>query len=302
MHKLCAYTLVAVGLSLTGCGSSKQNDEKAQELSKELERTKQELAEARAQANEAAQDADRNATSGTPTGTAPAAPPAPRSPRPPTKETSSSRPAAGQQPPASSEAETRQNAVAEQTRPPAQTGSNVAAAPRLHVVPAGTAIRIRTISPLSTKTARAGSTFEATLAEPLVVDGYTVAKRGATVTGVVASSDPGGRTRGRASLTLGLRSIAASNGQSLEVRTEDVSRTAASSVKKDAAKVGIATGVGAAIGAIAGGGKGAAIGAGVGAAGGTGVAVATRGDAAEIPSETVLTFTLSAPVNVREGR
>ena len=65
-------------------------------------------------------------------------------------------------------------------------------------------------------------------------------------------------------------------------------------------KVGVASGIGAAIGAIAGGGKGAAIGAGAGAAGGTGLVLGTRGEAAELPAETVLSFKLAAPVNVQE--
>jgi hypothetical protein len=68
--------------------------------------------------------------------------------------------------------------------------------------------------------------------------------------------------------------------------------------KKDVARTGIAAGAGAVIGAIAGGGKGAAIGAGVGAAGGTGVAMATRGDPAVIPTETLIQFELTAPATV----
>ncbi len=67
-------------------------------------------------------------------------------------------------------------------------------------------------------------------------------------------------------------------------------------------KVGIASGIGAAIGAIAGGGKGAAIGAGAGAAGGTGMVLGTRGEAAQIAPETVISLKLSSPVTVQELR
>jgi hypothetical protein len=157
---------------------------------------------------------------------------------------------------------------------------------------------VRTIGRLSTKDATNGTPFEATLAEPLVVDGHTLAKRGATVTGVVTNSDPGGRVKGVASLSLALRSLVTADGDKVQLSTSAVTQDAKKSTKKDAIKVGIGSGIGAAIGAIAGGGKGAAIGAGAGAAGGTGVAMATRGDPAEIPSETVLTFRLSAPVSV----
>ena len=70
--------------------------------------------------------------------------------------------------------------------------------------------------------------------------------------------------------------------------------------KKDAAKIGIGAGAGALIGGIAGGGKGAGIGALVGGGGGTAVVLATRGDPAVVPSETVLNLKLSAPLTVTE--
>ncbi len=73
---------------------------------------------------------------------------------------------------------------------------------------------------------------------------------------------------------------------------------AQSTKKKDAKKIGIASGVGAAVGAIVGGGKGAAIGAGAGAGAGTAGVLTTRGDAAVIGSESVITFELSEPVTV----
>lgn len=166
-------------------------------------------------------------------------------------------------------------------------------------LPAGTAIAVRTVEAISTKTATSGQRFEATLADDLREDGQLIAKRGARVEGRVVESDPGGRVKGTASLTLQLSSLQLANGATAELSTGSVSRAAAKSTKKDALKVGIASGVGAAIGAIAGGGKGAAIGAGAGAAGGTGVVLGTRGDAATVPSESVLTFTLRSPITVK---
>jgi hypothetical protein len=90
------------------------------------------------------------------------------------------------------------------------------------------------------------------------------------------------------------------DGRRLPVRTSSHSQLAKSSTKKDVTKGAITTGIGAAIGAIAGGGKGAAIGAGAGAAGGVGLAMMTKGAAAEIPAETVITLTLSSDVRVQE--
>lgn len=173
--------------------------------------------------------------------------------------------------------------------------------PREFTVAAGTSIPVRTITALSTKTARDGDRFEATLTKDLVVDDYLVAPRGASVTGVVTNSDPGGKVKGLASISVALTSIAGANGP-IAVQTASVGQQAKSTKKKDAAKIGIGAGIGAAIGAIAGGGKGAAIGAGIGGAGGTGMVMMTKGDAAVIPSESVLTFRLSAPVTVTEKK
>lgn len=170
--------------------------------------------------------------------------------------------------------------------------------PKPVVLAEGTPIRVRTTNALSTKTAATGETFTATLEEPIVEDGKVIAAKGATVTGVVSNSDPGGRVKGVASLSVRLKSIELANGKTLDVSTSAVGRQAAKSTKKDALKIGIGSGIGAAIGAIAGGGKGAAIGAAAGGGAGTGAVLATRGEAAVIPSETVLTFSLSNPVTV----
>jgi len=182
----------------------------------------------------------------------------------------------------------------------AEEAKRAAAPPPEHTLAAGTPLAVRTLGEVSTKTGATGSLFEATLAEPLVIDGYTVAPKGAPVEGVVTNSDPGGRVKGVASITVGLRSVTMADGRRLAIKTSAVSQDAKKSKKKDAAKIGITTGIGAAIGAIAGGGKGAAIGAGAGAAGGTGMVMATHGDPAVIPAESLLTFKLSAPATFQE--
>jgi hypothetical protein len=160
------------------------------------------------------------------------------------------------------------------------------------VVPEGTTLKARLIPTLSTKTHSVGDTFEATLAEPLVVDGRTVAPAGSDLTGKVVEADKGGRVEGRARIAVQLTALNIPDGSRIEIRTDTVSQTARATKKKDATKIGIGSGVGAAIGAIAGGGKGAAIGAAAGGGAGTGAVLATRGDPAVLPSETVLSFRL----------
>jgi hypothetical protein len=165
-------------------------------------------------------------------------------------------------------------------------------------VPEGTVITVRTTSTLSTKTQQSGEAFTASLAEPLVVGSAVIAPKGSIVEGKVVEADAGGRVKGVAQISVRLARLTTGQGRNVDLSTNVIAREAATSKKKDAVKVGIGSGVGAAIGAIAGGGKGAAIGAAAGAGAGTGAVLATRGDAATIPSETVLKFKLTAPLTV----
>jgi hypothetical protein len=153
---------------------------------------------------------------------------------------------------------------------------------------------------MSTKTVKTGDRFEASLTAPIVVNGVLIAPRGARATGIVSNSDPGGRVKGVASLSLQLESVRAADGQAIHLQTAPFVQQARTTKKKDAAKVGIGAGVGAAIGALAGGGKGAAIGAGVGGGAGLATGLATHGAPAELPAETVIKFSLATPVLVTE--
>ncbi|MFN7934570.1 MAG: hypothetical protein U0R19_14660 [Bryobacteraceae bacterium] len=180
---------------------------------------------------------------------------------------------------------------------PAASPAPVRRAPAPIVLDAGTNIRVRSTTALSTKNNAAGDAFHGSLDAPLTVDGKVVAEKGARVQGVVANSDPGGRVKGVASISVRLTSIETDKGP-VAVRTSTVTHQARTTKKNDAIKVGIGSGIGAAIGAIAGGGKGAAIGAGAGAGAGTGVVLATRGEPAVVPAESVLSFRLTDSVKL----
>ncbi len=143
---------------------------------------------------------------------------------------------------------------------------------------------------------KSGDVFSVILEEPITADGWVVAGRGARVDGRIAAADKGGRLRGRASIGLELTSLTTSDGRKLEIVTNEVTTEAIAAHKKDAAKVGIGAGAGAAVGGIAGGGSGAAVGALIGA----GVGAAQRGEAADVPAETVITFLLRSPLTIRE--
>ncbi len=156
-------------------------------------------------------------------------------------------------------------------------------------IPAGTHIPVRFGSELSSGTARAGQTWEGTVARDVVVNGRTVAKSGDLARGVVSAVESSGRLHHPGVLKVRLTSV---SGRS--VRTALVSRQGQSHTKSNVTKMGGGAAAGAVIGALAGGGKGAAIGSVAGGAAGTGVAAATGKKEAIIPAEATLTFTTTA--------
>ena len=159
-------------------------------------------------------------------------------------------------------------------------------------------ITVRTTRVLSTKTVKTGDVFSAILEEPVKVADWEVVPAGARIDGRIVTADDGGRLKGKANLSIELTSLTAGDGQKVEIVTTPVSAEAAANKGKDAKRVGVGAGAGAAIGAIAGGGSGAAVGALVG--GGAGAAM--RGDAAEIPAESVVSFELRSPVTIQEKK
>jgi hypothetical protein len=161
-------------------------------------------------------------------------------------------------------------------------------------------IPVRLVDGLTSERNLPGDWFTATLDKELVVDGFVIAERGARVQGRVVASDKGGRVKGVSALAVELVRLNTSDGQAVEIRTDGFERRAEETHRQDAEKVGAGAALGAVIGAIAGGGKGAAIGAGVGGGAGAGTVMATRGNAATLPSETRVTFRLKAPVTITE--
>ena len=155
-------------------------------------------------------------------------------------------------------------------------------------IPAGTRVTVRLGQSLSSESARAGDTFEGTVAQDVVVNGTTI-KAGAPVKGKVTFAKASGRLKTPGQITIRLTSI---DGQ--PVSTSAVSRKGESHTKSNATKIGGGAAAGALIGALAGGGKGAAIGAGVGAGAGTGVAMATGKKDVVLGAESSYTFTVTS--------
>jgi hypothetical protein len=157
---------------------------------------------------------------------------------------------------------------------------------------------------LSTRSARDGQSFSATVQQPARFQGWTI-------TGRVSNLQRSGRITGRSEMTLTFDSIALRDGRTYRfagilqsVRTTDgevVKVDNEGSVRDDnqttktAQRAAIGTALGAIIGAIAGGGKGAAIGAVLGAGGGAGSVYVQGRDDLDLNSGTELTIRSSGP-------
>jgi len=157
---------------------------------------------------------------------------------------------------------------------------------------------------LTTKLSQQGDLFTMTVRDPSQFEG-------AVIEGAVGSVDQGGRLTGRSSMSLNFERIRLKNGQTYKfsgvlgnvrllngdtVKVDNEGSAQGSNrTTQTIQRAGIATAVGAIIGAIAGGGKGAAIGGIIGAAGGAGTVFIQGKDNLELPVGTELTIRASGP-------
>jgi hypothetical protein len=169
-------------------------------------------------------------------------------------------------------------------------------APKRVTVPSGTSIAIRLLDPLDSENAQPGQTFRATLDAPLPSDGDAVPS-GYDVKGHVQDVKSAGKFAGQSLLVLQLDTISVS-GKSFFIDADPYQRQGKNRSTNTAEKVGGGAVIGAILGGILGGGKGAGIGAAAGGGVGGGVQAAGKGQQIRLPSETVLNFTLRAPLTV----
>jgi hypothetical protein len=168
-------------------------------------------------------------------------------------------------------------------------------------VPAGTVLPVRLVDDLSSATATSDMSFHATLASDLVVDNMIVVPQGTPVLGRVVDAKDAAHFRGSSLLALELIRIDLP-GAHTAIVTDTFEKQGTARGKNTAEKVGGGAVLGTLIGALAGGGKGAAIGAVAGAGAGGAVNGATRGQQVEIPSETLLSFSLQSPITLTASR
>jgi hypothetical protein len=200
--------------------------------------------------------------------------------------------------PPSQDADVRQDAAPEQYAPRAPF---IAVPPTL-IIPAGTFVTVRLMGSLSSDVNQQGDGFSATLEQPIVVDGWVVARRGQIAVGRVVTVRKAGRVTGVSDLGVALSDLPLVDGRQLPVLSQLVQTSTGTSKGRDAAAIATTTGLGAAIGGAVDGGSGAGIGAAAGAAAGIAGVLLTPGKPTVLPPETLLTFRLQEPIAINTQR
>jgi hypothetical protein len=156
-------------------------------------------------------------------------------------------------------------------------------------VPSGTRLVVRTSDTIDSSQHSAGHRFRGQLEGALVVDGVTVAPRGATVHGTILSASQAGRVAGSSELSLEWTDIMIDD-QLFPIATTGMSAQTSGEAGRTVGRTARA----AAIGGLAGGSSGARTGARIGA----GVSLVTRGASVNIPRGTIVEASLRTPLTV----
>lgn len=190
---------------------------------------------------------------------------------------------------------------------PGDTGQSAPAAPQTPPPPAvvdlpsGTHLHVRLDEDLGSKISQPGETFNATIADDVIVNGQTVIAKGARADGTVVDAKPLGHFKGGALLEVRLDRVHTKWG-AYPVNTSSIEQVEKGKGKRTALFAGGGGAFGAIVGGLAGGGKGAAIGALAGGGAGTAGGALTGNKQIVLPAETLLTFRLERPVHITEGQ
>jgi hypothetical protein len=164
-------------------------------------------------------------------------------------------------------------------------------APVRVTVPVGTAVEVRLNGGLAASRNDVGDRFSGVLERALVYHGQTVFERGTPVAGEVVASKGKGRFKGAGDLGIEVTAIGRDS-----VRTSEYEKVGKGRGKRTGGFIAGGGGLGALIGGLAGGGKGALIGGLAGAGAGTAAGAYSGNRDVVIPSESVITFRLRAPL------
>jgi BON domain len=168
----------------------------------------------------------------------------------------------------------------------------------LVTVAPGTPAYVMVMQPIDSKHTKIGTQFHGILVQSIVTQNGVIAiPRGADITGTVVDARGPGKLKGHPQLALQLTDLHVSS-TTYPLVTQFWTRRGPGKGGQSAANIGGSAAAGAIIGGAVGGGPTALLGGLLGGLGGAGLSSLSSGPQLYIPSESVLTFYLSAPVTV----
>src|SRR6266576_3652922 len=105
------------------------------------------------------------------------------------------------------------------------------------MIPSGTVLKVRMIDGVDSETSQLGQTFQASLDDPIVIEGQTVVPRGADIVAKLIEDKQSGKISGRTELTLDLVSIRV-RGRMVDLNTQEVTTSSDSRTGKSAKVIG----------------------------------------------------------------
>ena len=202
-------------------------------------------------------------------------------------------------------------AIAQDSRPrysSAQPGE------RGWTLPPDTVISVQMNGTLSSRTARVGDKFTATVTVPVYVNGRTVIPAGSIVEGRVTQVTPAKRMNRSGTIGIDFDALVFPNGSAVNLvgsltsddpqtrrRIDDESRVSGKRNERASVFIGGGGAIGAVLGAISGGGKGAVLGGIAGAGAGVAGILLSKGEDAEVPSGTSFGVQIKQALVVRES-
>ena len=203
------------------------------------------------------------------------------------------------------------NASAQDTRPRYNSAQY---AEQSWTLPPDTVISVQMNGTLSSRTARVGDKFTATVTIPVYANGRTVIPAGTIVEGRVTQVTPAKRMSRSGTIGIDFDDLVFPNGSRVGLvgsltsddpqtrrRIDDESRVSGQSSKRPAVFIGGGGAIGAVLGGIAGGGKGAVLGGVAGAGAGVATVLLSKGEEAQVPSGTPFGVQIKQPLIVRES-
>jgi peptidoglycan hydrolase-like protein with peptidoglycan-binding domain len=200
---------------------------------------------------------------------------------------------------------------AQETRPRYNSGQY---AEPSWTLPPDTVISVQMNGTLSSRTARVGDKFTATVTVPVYVNGRTVIPAGSIVEGRVTQVTPAKRMNRSGTIGIDFDDVLFPNGSRAGLvgsltsddpetrrRIDDESRVSGERNKRPAVFIGGGGAIGAVLGGIAGGGKGAVLGGVAGAGAGVAGILLSKGEEAQVPSGTPFGVQIKQALIIRES-